>query len=244
MKITLNTPVGKFSVLENDLFYHDMKGSNTYAEQSIIDVNLAPIIQKSTYILDIGSHVGYHTLAYAKINPNIVVVAFEPQKEIYDLLNENIAQNHLADRVKTANKCVGHKSMKVCLSSNVDDGPNTDKNISYDGSDIFNMGGLNIGIGGTEVDMIALDDIYIDNLDYMKVDVEGAEPLVFLGAENTIKRFKPVICFENLKELSPAYLSNIGIQGKVGTAFDILGGYGYNSFEEIGYNNVIAKMVQ
>ena len=36
----------------------------------------------------------------------------------------------------------------------------------------------------------------MEQLDFMKLDVEGYETLVILGAINTIKKFKPIIALE------------------------------------------------
>lgn len=49
-----------------------------------------------------------------------------------------------------------------------------------------------------EVDIRRLDDIIPDdvNIDFMKIDVEGAEYLVMQGAMKTIRRSKPIIVFE------------------------------------------------
>jgi hypothetical protein len=47
----------------------------------------------------------------------------------------------------------------------------------------------------------------------MKIDVEGFEPLVLLGAEKTIKEHVPTIAFEhNHKAISKATLADLGIQ--------------------------------
>ena len=43
--------------------------------------------------------------------------------------------------------------------------------------------------------MPRIDDLKL-NISAMKVDVEGAEPLVFYGARETIRRCMPVIVFE------------------------------------------------
>jgi FkbM family methyltransferase len=54
-------------------------------------------------------------------------------------------------------------------------------------------------------------DIYcaargITRLDFMKVDVEGAEHLVFRGAEKTLERLRPLIIFEcNAESVAEAY---------------------------------------
>lgn len=237
--ITVNTPIGNISMYKNDLFYLDMRDTNQYAEQTIIDFDLSEFIKKSKFILDIGSHVGYHSIAYAKINPNVRIIAFEPQYEIYQLLLKNITDNNYADRIQALNKAVGHQNEFTTLSMFVDDGPTTNLELNYGVNDIFNFGGLNIGFGNKKIEMITIDSLNLDFIDYIKIDVEGAEPLVLIGAENTIKKYRPIICFEHLKTLSRNYLDGIGI-GSLPSSHEILKSYGYTTFRDIAYQNVIA----
>ena len=58
-------------------------------------------------------------------------------------------------------------------------------------------GSAYIGEGGQEIKVITLDSLNLNGCDFMKVDVEGYEPLVFEGSKQTIKKFRPVICFED-----------------------------------------------
>ena len=239
--ITIKTPIGAISMYKSDLFYHDMKNTHQYAEQSIIDGELSGFIRSSKNILDIGGHVGYHSIAYAKMNPDVNIMTFEPQKKIYDLLVSNIERNGYSSRIKAFNKAVGHENGEIHLSMYVDDGPTTDKPLDYEGENVFNFGGLSIGNNGTKVEMITVDSLNLTSLDYMKVDVEGAEPLVFMGAKETILRHKPVICFEDLKNLNPDYTNSIGISN-MASSYEILRSYGYSNFIEIPYKNIIATV--
>ena len=45
---------------------------------------------------------------------------------------------------------------------------------------------------------ISLDSLNLDRLDFIKIDAEGWEHKVLLGAEKTIERFKPAIFIELL----------------------------------------------
>ena len=240
-QLTIKTPVGDITMYENDLFYLDMKDTHYYAEQSIIDDELKPYILNSKFILDIGSHIGYHSIAYAKMNPNVNIMGFEPQIKIYELLLKNINQNGYKNRINVLNKCVGHRIGKTTLSMFLDDGPTTNLPLEYGIDNVYNFGGLNIGLGGPEIEMITIDSLNLSALDYMKVDVEGAEPLVFLGAKETILKYKPVICFEDLKTLSNEYIQSIGMDS-LETSYEVLKSYGYNNFKQIGYQNVIATI--
>ena len=48
----------------------------------------------------------------------------------------------------------------------------------------------------TIVPTMRFDDLHIPRVDVVKIDVEGAEPIVFRGATETIERDHPVIVFE------------------------------------------------
>jgi FkbM family methyltransferase len=50
----------------------------------------------------------------------------------------------------------------------------------------------------------------VTRLDFMKVDVEGAEHLVFRGAEKTLERMRPTIIFEYNAESGPEAYSLLG----------------------------------
>lgn len=236
----INTPIGLITVLTNDHFYHDIKHTNQYAEQIIIDTELKDYILNSKNILDIGAHVGYHSIAYMKMNTDVKIIAFEPQSEIYQLLQKNISQNKYSDRIQTLNCVVGHTIMDTTLSDYISDGPNTTIPIEYGSENIHNFGGMNIGNGSVEVKMITIDSLNLENVDYMKIDVEGAESLVLLGAAETIKKFKPVICFEDLKQLT-IDPSELGLES-IPSAYDVLRSYGYTNFKQIAYENVIATI--
>ena len=41
---------------------------------------------------------------------------------------------------------------------------------------------MNLGIGTDFIEMITIDSLNLDNIGYMKLDVQGSEPLVFYGA--------------------------------------------------------------
>jgi FkbM family methyltransferase len=51
-------------------------------------------------------------------------------------------------------------------------------------------------IGSGDVTVVKLDNLNIDNVDYIKIDCEGYEYRVLQGAEQTVKYWKPVIVVE------------------------------------------------
>ena len=104
------------------------------------------------------------------------------------------------------------------------------------------MGGRKIGDGNAITNMITIDSLNLERVDYMKIDVEGAEHLVIAGAERTIKKFKPVIYFEDLNSLDSEYIQKIGASN-IPNSFELLKSYGYSNFQKIAFSNVLATII-
>jgi len=235
---TKETPIGEITAFANDSFAHQMRSKGYYAEQEILDSHLREIVEGCDMILDIGAHVGYHSVAYCQYNPNAKILCFEPQIEVYKLLLKNIKRNGFNDRITPYNLGVGDKKRITSLVNHISDGGVG--NVEYGTNNIHNLGGMQIGEGGEIIDMITVDSLVLNSLDYIKIDVEGAESLVLMGAEDTIKKFKPVIIFEhNHKNISSKFLKSLGYDN-IETPFEILKSLGYNNFESIRYENFIA----
>lgn len=169
---------------------------NLFFEQKYVEEWLIPYIENSTVALDIGAHCGSHTLMYKKIKPDLFVYAFEPQSMMHKLLCENVIMNQLAN-VCCFNKAVGNINGEVEMNESVPDGHNPTEKIKYGVKQLYNLAGLEIGSGGEVVEMIRIDDYDFPKIDFMKIDVEGYEPLVLEGAIKTIKRDRPVISYES-----------------------------------------------
>jgi hypothetical protein len=68
------------------------------------------------------------------------------------------------------------------------------------------------------VQVVTVDSLKFSACDFIKIDVEGYEPNVLVGALTTIASFSPVISFEFNQKRSP----DIGM-----SSFDILDKLGY-----------------
>jgi FkbM family methyltransferase len=126
--------------------------------------------------LDVGAHYGSWTRYLAKSFDR--VIAFEPVHETFKCLQRNV--EHLAN-VEIHNEAVGERAGFVDVSIG--------KMYSHPGMEtvIANAGNIK---------MVCIDDLLLDNLGFLKIDVEGYELFVLKGAEKTITRHKPVIIFE------------------------------------------------
>ena len=150
-------------------------------------------IKKGDIVLDIGANIGYYTLLFAKlVGNNGKVFAFEPDPKNFDLLKRNVELNNYKN-VVLVQKAVSDKNGKIKLYLS--------KNNKAHHS-VFNQLGSDQFI---EIDAIKLDDYFKDsnNIDFIKIDVEGAEYDVFNGMQKTLNKNK------NLKiitEFCPAWL--------------------------------------
>ena len=85
---------------------------------------------------------------------------------------------------------------------------------------------MQLGEGGEVIETTTIDNMNLDKCDLIKIDTEGAEPLVLMGAQETIKKFKPVIIFENnYKKLNEDYIKIFDVSKN---SFDILKYFGYS----------------
>lgn len=198
-------------------------------EHHIINGMLKEYVEKSKYIVDVGANIGCHTISYAGMNPEARIWSFEPQKKLFDLLNTNVNLNGYTDRIHLHNCGLGHKECTLEMQ-----GLDTVEDRAHMG---WNKGGLGIGRGGEKLDVKTLDSLDLPGLDYMKIDVEGAEGLVIQGGQETIKKFKPVICFEhNHTTLDPR---DVELE-HVPTPFAELVKLGYKTFKYLDWENYVA----
>ena len=56
--------------------------------------------------LDIGANIGYFSLLAANHSPAVKIISFEPAKEIFQKLSENISINNIKN-ITTVNAAVG-----------------------------------------------------------------------------------------------------------------------------------------
>jgi FkbM family methyltransferase len=197
---TYNTNYGTIKCYDNDVYFVNSLEAGILFDQEMIEKDLYKYIENADTILDIGAHIGNHTIAYAKINPAANIYSFEPQNKLFSLLHENIIDNGIKN-VTIMNNAVGNELKQTYMSSSISDGPNSNTDVTYDGKTLLNLGGLSLYSSddsmGEEVSMITIDSLNLQNCDYMKIDVEGAERMVIAGAANTIKKYKPIICYES-----------------------------------------------
>ena len=140
--------------------------------------------------VDCGAHIGYHTLLMANLMAKCVgktgrVYAFEPLPENFSVLCENIALNGYEGIVIAEKKAVGAQTGRQRFRRGRWHPEDPDPLTSVSRLDPE---------GELEVEVVALDDYFVDErVDFIKVDVEGAEEMVLKGAQRLLRRWAPTL---------------------------------------------------
>ncbi|MRG47333.1 FkbM family methyltransferase [Chitinophaga sp. SYP-B3965] len=150
-------------------------------------------IQPGSVVIDAGSNIGNHAIYYAKICKAAKVLSFEPQEEIFKILQENISLNGLNDIVIPYKYALGEHQTKASVDFR------DDHKISSRVAQT-NHGGVYLKEAEDgNFDMRTLDELFLhslDKLDYIKMDIQGFEEKAVKGGRELIKKFKPVIQLE------------------------------------------------
>jgi FkbM family methyltransferase len=126
--------------------------------------------------LDIGANVGLWSRSLCQ---NFrTVLAFEPVA----MFRECLIRNVVADNLQVKDFALGDKRTQATMI--ITEGNTGHTHIDPD----------TLGTGDTEV--YRLDDLELDEVDYIKMDCEGYEYRILQGAEQTIKQCRPVVVVE------------------------------------------------
>ena len=113
--------------------------------------------------VDVGANVGALTIPMAHVAKK--VYAFEPQSEIFKMLEKNVQSNGLGEKVVLVQAACGEKEGKASMA------------LRQEG----NWGSATV-VEGDEVDVVRLDSAIDEKVDLLKIDVEGFEVEVLRGA--------------------------------------------------------------
>ena len=188
---------GVYYSMKNDQYINESLREYICWENDLIS-RVEKFIKASRTILDIGSHIGTHSISYSLLNSEARIYSFEIQKPIYELFQKNIKLNKCTNIIPHL-FAIGHlNDYEVSVKQTFVDGDSYNKPITYhNGSSPMNYGGVQVGIGDTKVTMRTIDSFDFQNVDFIKVDIEGCEKLAFWGARQTIEKYKPVILYED-----------------------------------------------
>lgn len=156
------------------------------------------MLKAGDVIIDVGANSGLYSIFYSKlVGAWGVVHAFEPDKETFSLLLQNLKLNDCKN-VTAHNFALSNKESRVemvcfrqpSLKLQSGDSFKYIKEVSFD----------DLSYSESKMNAFKMDDIRelksIAKIDCIKIDVEGAELLVLQGSVDTILKHKPIIIVE------------------------------------------------
>lgn len=156
------------------------------------------LINRGMIVVEIGANIGAHTVELSQlVGPQGSVIAFEPQRLVFQTLCANLALNNCAN-VHAFPNAVGDRAGFINVPFLDPDQPN-------------NFGGLSLldAKAGENIPLLTLDSIGLPNCHFLKIDVEGMEVEALRGSATTIERFRPVIYTEDDRKERSAELIQV-----------------------------------
>lgn len=221
-----------FRVKNQNLFYlddvHDYIKSyilkrNLNWEEHIHDEFKKHAIPGTT-VLDIGSHLGTHTLNLSRIiGDKGTVHAFEPQAKLFCELAINMHLNHCQNVVLHHNALGSEeKWIEMQIPKESWTAPLAPTFVN-EGRAVINEFLHNTT--GDRAKIVRLDDLKLNNVSFIKMDVEGFEMEVIKGGLETIKTNMPTMIIEIFND--PQKDQKIAYIVSLGYSFQPLGGDDY-----------------
>ncbi|MFJ2714367.1 FkbM family methyltransferase [Pseudomonas sp. NPDC087346] len=187
---------GKFILIRGDMICNHV---DMYGEWSETEVDLfRSLVPENGNCIEVGSNIGMHAVPLSIICKNGSVFCYEPQRPIYHVLCGNLAINCRLN-VIARNVAVGAQPGHIEIDTS-------------DYEEPWNYGAFSIAQGFNAegqyrsnthkitIDMITLDDdpalTNLENISLIKIDAEGFEANVLLGARKLIERHQPNVFIE------------------------------------------------
>ena len=199
--VLATTPAGAhFLVRQHDLVGHLVAEGQEWEPH--VRIAIERTARLDGVAVDAGAYIGLHTVTMSRAFGT--VHAFEPQQGIYRLLRANLALND-STNVVTHNVALYDRAGPMRLAPpDRQEVPTPMRDGHPDYARITNAAALTFEVadeGGGEVHAVALDDLALEGVALIKVDTQGADLRVLRGAEDTIRRCRPVILFEWERDL-------------------------------------------
>lgn len=178
---------------DNTLFRFFISGENIWAESFLTAGSFyekkeleysRQILPKNPVIADIGTNMGNHTLYWSGHCSPKKIFVFEPNTLAQELLKSNIKLNDFTciDQ-RFIDFGIGETSGKYMLNK---------KRQTANGT--MNIELIPDPNGNIEVK--AVDDLFNEPIDFIKIDVENMELAALKGAKKTLQKYKPIVMIE------------------------------------------------
>ena len=175
-----DTPLGRFwggeaDGRELDLLSLEQAGGDIYEQRDVV-------VRDSDIVLDVGAHLGVFTRLALRRGAG-VVVAIEPHPVNTACLERTFASEITAGRVRLVKAAAWHSPGAL----NFELGPSSQMGHAAAAAQ---RGSTTLVVRATTLDAIA-DEQRLDRVDFIKMDIEGAERHALAGARRLLATHKP-----------------------------------------------------
>jgi FkbM family methyltransferase len=177
---------------------------------------LKSFVRPGGWVVDVGAHIGFFSLHFADwVNGSGRVLACEPDIGNLKRLRRRLGRRGLAQHVEVVEAAIGERDGRARLVVDLD-----------------HPGNHRLGEHGRDIALRSIDSLLAERnwppVVLIKIDVQGAEPLVIEGATETLLRLKPAL----LVEIDPLSLqqSNFSAEDVIRRLWQL----GYASYGPLG----------
>ena len=203
IKISKNGVIFYIDVLEKEVKFYMDPNDIRESPKEIFNFNnyeyyeillLTKIIEKCQVVFDIGANIGWYSVYLDKFEGVTEIHSFEPMPSNFKKLKANLELNN-SSKVSANNFGFSDSNefLKMYYNSSLTGATSVKQNIEICNELI-------------ECQFKKMDDYVlqkgINRIDFIKIDIEGAELLALKGALNSIRNFLPILFLELLRKWS------------------------------------------
>ena len=178
---------------ETDFVQRTIRNNGHFWELRALE-RAAKYIPQGGVVIDAGGYIGNHAIYFAKVCHASKVYSFEPQHRVAEILERNIELNKANQTVVFRHCALGAKKGAVRVHSRLaGTAAATAFEYSTDGN----------------VECVTIDSLNLAQVDFIKIDVEGMEADVLIGARRTINAFNPPIWVEVVNNAALEHLEGM-----------------------------------
>lgn len=129
-------------------------------------------LRTTPYIIDGGANIGLATIYLKLLHPTSKIISFEPDPEIYGLLENNIKVFNFTD-IELVQKALWNENKTILFKA--------------EGADAGIISDVDSTISdGEQIEAISLRPYLKNTVDFLKLDIEGAETIVLKDIEGDL----------------------------------------------------------
>jgi FkbM family methyltransferase len=168
---------GTTNIFGKQFVYHDGP-SFTATYKELFESNIYEFKpSNSKTIIDCGANMGLSVLYFSQNYPKHKIIAFEPDPEIFSILKENVETFDLKN-VTIYQKAVWDKEEVLTFYADGKMGGRLDSSYKH--------------AKPIEIETIPLADFINEDVDFLKIDIEGSEGVVLNGCKDVLHKIKHI----------------------------------------------------